>query len=56
MASEHRGTLTRREPRELRPFETTGIFSPFALLRDMTDWMDQVFEGGDMPARRGERM
>ncbi len=52
------GTMTKRESgtRGLRPFETAGIFSPFALLRDMTDWMDQVFEGVDMPVRRGERM
>jgi HSP20 family protein len=49
--------LARREPgSQPRPFETGSIFSPFALLRDMTDWMDQVFEGGDAPIRRGERM
>jgi HSP20 family protein len=50
--------LTRRESDmpTLRPFSTAGILSPFALLREMTDWMDQAFEsGGDRPIRRGER-
>ena len=49
--------LTRRgsESPALRPLEG-GIFSPFALLRDMTNLMDQVFESGDVPIRRGERM
>lgn len=51
----HTGTLTRRESGStLRPFNG-GIFSPFAMLREMTDWMDHVFEGSDMPIGRGER-
>ncbi len=59
--SEHTGTRTpaRREQSRnaIRPFETGTFFSPFALLRDMTQLMDQIFEGGgDMPIRRGERM
>jgi len=40
----------------VRPFESGGVFSPFALLREMTNLMDQVFERGDVPIRRGERM
>jgi HSP20 family protein len=32
----------------------TAILRPFALLREMTDWMDQAFEG-DSPIARGER-
>src|SRR5258706_16412038 len=48
--------LTRRgSETAIRPLEG-GIFSPFALLRDMTNLMDQVFESGDVPIRRGERM
>ena len=59
--SERTGTQTpaRREQSgtSIRPFEGGTLFSPFALLREVTDWMDQVFEGGDMPVRRGgERM
>lgn len=54
------GTLTRRESGSSpRPFGNGGILSPFAspfaVLRDMTEWMDQVFEGSDSPIRRGER-
>lgn len=57
MANESR-TITRRtsaEPSTFRPFATPGAFRPFALLRDMTEWMDQFFEG-DLPITRGERM
>ncbi|HTS76533.1 MAG TPA: Hsp20/alpha crystallin family protein [Bryobacteraceae bacterium] len=40
-------------------FRAGGIFrpfaSPFALLREMTDFMDQAFEG-DFPIARGERV
>ncbi|MBZ5604005.1 MAG: Hsp20/alpha crystallin family protein [Acidobacteriia bacterium] len=39
----------------LRP-QSSAFLSPFSLLRDMTDWMDQVFEGSDMPITRGERV
>jgi HSP20 family protein len=39
----------------LRPFGAGPVLRPFALLRDMTDWMDQFFEG-DLPIMRGERM
>ncbi|HLH40669.1 MAG TPA: Hsp20/alpha crystallin family protein [Bryobacteraceae bacterium] len=57
MASETR-SITRRsnpEPTLLRPFGAGSMLRPFALLRDMTDWMDQFFEG-DLPITRGERM
>lgn len=37
---------------DLRP--ASGILRPFALLREMTDWMDQALEG-DFPIARGER-
>jgi HSP20 family protein len=50
-------TPARREP-DVPVFRTGGIFrpfaSPFALLREMTDFMDQAFEG-DFPISRGER-
>jgi len=39
----------------MRQFSSGGILRPFALLREMTDWMDQAFEG-DLPIMRGERM
>lgn len=56
MANESR-SLSRRNPDEtsLRPFSTGAMLRPFALLREMTDWMDQAFEG-DLPITRGERM
>lgn len=56
MANESR-SLARRNPDEtsLRPFSTGAMLRPFALLREMTDWMDQAFEG-DLPITRGERM
>jgi HSP20 family protein len=50
--------LAHRES-DLPVFRTGGIFrpfaSPFALLREMTDWMDQAFES-DFPITRGERL
>lgn len=49
-------TLSRRESNipAFRPL-SSSFLSPFGLLREMTDWMDQVFEGSDMPITRGER-
>jgi HSP20 family protein len=44
---------TTKAPARSRDSADANVFSPFALLRDMTNWMDQVFEG-DMPARRGQ--
>ena len=57
MATETRSVARRAstEPSLLRPFTAGGLFRPFALLRDMTEWMDQAFEG-DLPITRGERM
>ena len=51
-------TLTRRESDVPAYRSGANLFSPFALLREMTDWMDQAFEGGgaDLPIRRGERI
>jgi len=46
------GSLARREPHY--PSSGGGLFRPFALLREMTDWMDQAFMGG-LPST-GERM
>ena len=57
MANESR-SITRRNQGEgslFRPFSTAAMLRPFALLREMTDWMDQAFEG-DLPITRGERM
>ena len=56
MANEPR-TLSRRESGQPMARPQSGAFlSPFSLLRDMTDWMDQVFEGSDLPITRGERV
>jgi HSP20 family protein len=42
-------------PREsASPFFGGGALRPFALLREMTDWMDQAFTG-DIPALSGQR-
>ena len=50
-------TLARREGNLPAQRSLTGGFpSPFSLLRDMTDLMDQVFEGSDVPITRGERL
>lgn len=46
--------LTRREQDPLYLRERSGMASPFALLREMTDWMDQAFQG-DSPVGRAER-
>ncbi|HUA83965.1 MAG TPA: Hsp20/alpha crystallin family protein [Bryobacteraceae bacterium] len=57
MANESR-SITRRNQGEgsmFRPFSTGAMLRPFALLREMTDWMDQTFEG-DLPITHGERM
>lgn len=48
-------TLTRRESDVPQFHAGARISSPFALLREMTDWMDQAFEG-DFPIMRGERV
>jgi HSP20 family protein len=58
MANESR-TMTRRESNvPAQRHQMGGAFlSPFSLLRDMTELMDQVWEGGsDMPISRGERV
>ena len=55
MANESR-TFSRRESNQPTRMQSGAFMSPFGLLRDMTDWMDQVFEGGDMPIARGERV
>ena len=34
--------------------QPAGMLRPFALLREMTDWMDQTFEG-DLPVGRAEQ-
>src|SRR5215469_11133870 len=56
MVNESRA-ITRRSPETsiFRPFSTGSMPRPFALLREMTDWMDQAFEG-DLPIQRGEPM
>jgi len=55
MANDSR-TLTRREVNAPTLRQQTGPFlSPFSLLREMTEWMDQMFEGLDTPILRGER-
>lgn len=50
-------TLTRRES-DVPAYRGQGnVLRPFALLREMTDWMDQAFMGGgDFPIARGERL
>jgi HSP20 family protein len=58
MANESRPLARRQntnEPTAVRPFSAGAMLRPFALLREMTDWMDQAFEG-DLPVTRGERM
>ena len=55
MANEPR-TLTHRESSLPSLRQQSAFLSPFSLLRDMTEWMDQVFEGSDMPITRGERV
>ena len=57
MANESR-PISRQNPSDptaVRPFATGALLRPFALLRQMSDWMDQAFEG-DLPIARGERM
>jgi HSP20 family protein len=51
------GAVTRREsePAISRPLGGSAIFRPFALLREMTDLMDQAVSG-DLPIRGGERV
>lgn len=48
-------TLSRRES-ETPAYRGQNVLRPFALLREMTDWMDQAFTGGDYPITRGERL
>jgi HSP20 family protein len=47
-------TLSRREQDQQWLRQRSGSASPFALLREMTEWMDQAFQG-DQPVGRGER-
>ncbi|MGH9557828.1 MAG: Hsp20/alpha crystallin family protein [Bryobacteraceae bacterium] len=49
--------IARRETElpAFRPLGGGAFLSPFALLREMTDWMDQAFEG-DLPLAKGERL
>lgn len=58
MANESRSISRRQDSNQtsmVRPFPLGTMLRPFALLREMTEWMDQAFEG-DLPINRGERM